>query len=64
LLSVDTAEDKLGHPPNALEVFVEMSEFHGCPVKNLFEVAGVLMSIHREDWLLSNKQGYNWTRRP
>jgi len=64
LLSVDTAEDKLGRPPNALEVFVEMEEFHGSPVKNCFQVAAVLCSIHREDWLLSNKSGYNWTRRP
>lgn len=53
--AVDKAEQKLGTPPSSIEVFAETKVNHPfIPIRTIWETAGVLISIYREDRLYSN----------
>ena len=43
--SVNRAEDKLGRPPQPIEIFVELSKAYSLPIKNVFEAAAVITSL-------------------
>lgn len=61
IASVDSAEAKLGRPPQPIEIFVELNKTYYTPMKNVYEVAAVLTSILREDMLYTNDVGSHFT---
>lgn len=63
IASVDSAEDKLKRPANFIEIFVEMKRLYTIPIKTVFEIAAVMTSIAREDWIRTNDTGSLWTTR-
>lgn len=48
------AEQKLGQPPNALEIFVQLKKMYTVPIKNPYELCAVMISLLREDRIYSN----------
>lgn len=62
--SINSAEDKLKRPPNAVEIFVEMKRNFNTPISNVYEIAAVISSLQREDWILTNEIGSHFTTRP
>lgn len=56
--AAERAEDILGHPPNALQIFRVMGF-----LSNAFQVAAVLTSLLREDLIFVDKNMYRWTVR-
>ena len=52
---VELAEQKLGRPPNMLELYVVMIKtYPNMPIKNAHECNAVMSSLMREDWLYIN----------
>jgi len=62
LKAVEIAETKLGKPGSAVEVFVTLKNEFSTPIRNMWEVAAVLCSLFREDWIFTNSIGSHWTR--
>jgi hypothetical protein len=57
--AVNQAEDILGRPGTTLEIFTIFKQGnHYLSVNNAYEAAGVLMSIYREDMILSDSVCY------
>ena len=53
--SVNRAEDKLGRPPQPIEIFVELSNSFNLPIRNVFEASAVITSLQREDLIYTNE---------
>jgi len=59
--AVKITEQKLGKPGSSVEIFVTLKNESSTPIRNMWEVAAVLCSIFREDWILANSIGSHWT---
>lgn len=64
LWSINSAEDKLKRPPSCIETFVEMKHLYSIPISDCYQIAAVISSLQREDWILTNKNGSHFTTRP
>jgi len=62
--AVDSAQEKLGRPVTAVEVFVELKRLYYMPIKSIYEIAAVLSSLVREEMLYTNEVGSHFTSRP
>ena len=41
-----------------------MKRLYTVPISNVYQIAGVISSMEREDWILTNKNGSHFTTRP
>ena len=55
------AEETLGHPPSVNQIFITLKEDMNVPIENIFEVAGIICSLLREDMVFCDKICYRWT---
>ena len=61
--ATEMAEDILGHPPSPYEIFVVLNEHLKTPIRQPSEVAVVMMSMLREDFVMTDKISYRYTVR-
>ena len=59
--SIRIAEEILGRPPTMIEVFVTLEQTYGKTVNNIYEVAGVMFALLREDMFYADQYSYRYT---
>lgn len=58
------AEEKLNRPVTLIEIHALALDMNKLPVKDIFQLAAVMMSLFREDLLLTDKIFEFWTLSP
>ena len=62
LNAIDFAEEKLGRPPNMIQIFVVLTEKFGSSSKNMYETISVVMSLFREEIIFCDENGEYFSR--
>ena len=62
LRAIDLAEEKLGKSPNVMQIYVVLADDFGSPVKNIYEAAGVVFSLLREEIIYCDENAEYFSR--
>ena len=62
LKAIDHAEEKLGKPPNCMQIYVTLEDELGGGVKSIYEVCAVVFSLLREEIIFCDEMAECFSR--